>query len=752
MQARIAFPLLLIAFVSVSPVPCVAAQEAPAGEQPKQQITFPNDLEKIAEQARSLLKQLGDADFDTRDQAEQQLQRLAPLVRELLLEATNDSDAEIAFRAKTILGSLPKLNYTIADALGEPIPFALVRINVVKELREPPTTVPEERRGPDVERIERIERETFSDSQGQIGVPEFERGTVAIRIDQPNFGRALIEWRMPERQTVIRFPLVERSSEAFQRAVKGVVKDTEGKSISGASISGRSVRTPGMGLIEPMYPLGETLTGDDGSFAFYLPNKPSDERGKLIPPNSNYQLTISMPGDKSNAPVGGIYNNLKPASVVFSLENRVHRFTFETIDGIQPTEQQLRSEYAVLHETVENGNRVLTKLDMDSATKGIKLAPGKYNAYVVMKGHTINLQPVEVTKTSPEELLFKLPPVVTYKGRVVHGVTGEPMAGAIVVGYSASGGGTLAQLGRDDWEALRETALDASLDSPALRKLGKIYRIDGFTRSDDGGRFEITQPRDREFYGLIALAEDFVPFTISCFYLRPKLEADQGERKQTGKPLERDFMLFPAAKVIVKPVSEKKSFGVYPWWITADKDQPDWITRFHAATKETGGDYAYNGWMTINEEQPLYVPAGLKLKFRFEPSKHDDSAAPFVMPETIEMKQGETRNIGEIQFADTLRATVRVVNKDGTPLEGLVVRSLHDDERAWSLPHNTDASGEAFFGLNPNSTGKFRVGDPRPDEQGKPAETTFEVKDEPPAKPYQIQITDEQLQSLLEQK
>ena len=175
MQARISFPLLLFILAPALAFPCIASQEDTQADQEKPRITLPIDQEKITAVARTLLNQLGDADFEVRQQAEQELQRIAPLVRDLLLQATQDNDAEIAFRAETILGSLPKLNYTIADALGEPVPFAHVKINVVKESNEPAPIVPDGKRDANVQRIERIERETFSDSQGRIGVPEFER-------------------------------------------------------------------------------------------------------------------------------------------------------------------------------------------------------------------------------------------------------------------------------------------------------------------------------------------------------------------------------------------------------------------------------------------------------------------------------------------------------------------------------------------------------------------------------------------------
>ena len=78
-----------------------------------------------------------------------------------------------------------------------------------------------------------------------------------------------------------------------------------------------------------------------------------------------------------------------------------------------------------------------------------------------------------------------------------------------------------------------------------------------------------------------------MPFKIAGFYLK---------EKETGKILERDYSLFPMAKMIVQPVFEENvGLGsVSPRWLIDDNDQPDWLERFRDATNSTHGKFDYS--------------------------------------------------------------------------------------------------------------------------------------------------------------
>jgi hypothetical protein len=718
-----------------------AAQETV--EQPKNDVAEASSAsqpsaEEIRRRAEELILQLGDADYETRDLAEAELMKIAIVARDVLQKATENEDLEIAARAMNILSTLPEPSHTILDGVGNPIPFARVRIAITyRELSK--FTEPEKGK-PVSPQEKRVEFETMTDRNGRIGIETYEQARVVITVDSPQYGIAILQSASPERDIVLKFPLVHRESEAFKRAVKGQVFNSNEKPIGGAIVRCQSIRTPGQGLIDPEHPQGDVLTDAQGQFSIYMPSKKSTERGELIPLNSNFQLNISMPDSKTVPPVGGIYNNRQQARVVLSTEGMLRRFAFETIDHVDPTEQQLISEFQISYETQKDGQRVLSALDTVAATTGMRLVPGKYTAYRTVQGRTMNYQPIEVTETSHEKLTFKLPLPVTYRGRLVHGITGEPIQGGFVVGWSSSGNGRLEMLSDDDWQNLRELESDIDPDSDALKCVRACYGIQAFVRSEADGSFKLVQPPDRQFYGVMAFDEGMIPFAIPGFYL---------EDKATGKKLQRDYALFPAAKLMVNPIHEHGRLAVSPHWLLEADGQPAWIDRFLAATETTHGDFKYDGWMQLNELQPLFVPAGLKVRVRFR-TPYSDTIAPYTMPETIQLAVGETKELGEIRFQPTLLTLVRVVDKDGNPVEGIPVRRLQTEENSWSIAHNTDANGMAQFGLNPNSTGKFRAGESHGPGAVEPTIVDFVVKEIAPEKTFELKLSDEQIRTILQ--
>jgi hypothetical protein len=153
-------------------------------------------------------------------------------------------------------------------------------------------------------------------------------------------------------------------------------------------------------------------------------------------------------------------------------------------------------------------------------------------------------------------------------------------------------------------------------------------------------------------------------------------------------------------------------------------------------------------WLAMNELQPLYVPAGIKLRVRFD-SPYDDKWAPTITEAAMQLKAGATHEVGDLRFAPCLPATVRVVDKAGKPVEGLPVRRKYADGDSWCVAHNTDQDGQAFFHLRPNSQGQFWVSDlPGSPDAGKASNLygEFTIKDKSATEPFSITVNDEQIQ------
>lgn len=733
-----------ICFLSILPLACgtLLGQTEPAETA---------TADQLAARIEQLIRQLGDEEFKTREAASQELAKLGGRAREALEQATKSTDAEIASRAKAILAALPKLTHTIVDAIGQPIPLAEVTITLANSSPLTAAPLPKGALPPAPQPDEDAARTvaTLSEENGRIGIPETgpETGAVVtVTVRHPDYGQARIAVRSTAGNSNIQVPLVRSGTEAYKRAIRGELVAPDGKPVASAVIRCSDVRTPGEGLIEGTDPRGEVISDEEGRFTYYLP--PSDvrrsERGELIPVNSRFGLTFSVPANDAFVPWAGRYSNLEPVRIELPRATRTHRFRFEaTSGGILSDEQQLKNLRVQL-DRIENGERLLIDQGPDIATTSRKLLPGKYVAEAFLNGKTIAYLPLVITDDSPEELTFLLPHAITYRGRVVEGVTGEPVAGALVVGWSSTAYNNLAVLTGDDWKLLRETPSNPPLDHPAIALLRKHYGVQGLVRADGDGRFEIVRQPDQEFYGIMAFAEETIPYKVSVGSLKPneKHAIDTGE-----------FPLFPAARIVVRPVFGGDRLSVSPLWLPAEKDQPQWFSRFQAAGKSYEREFAYVHWLKLNEPQPVFVPAGIRLNVRFE-SPYNDQWAPALV-ENVLLEARATKEIGDLEFAANLPVTVRVVDSAGKPIEGIPVRQMQAGTNSWTVAHNTDAEGLARFFAQRNSQGRFWVSDLPGTQEERTAENlfgNFQVADSAPAQPFQITITAAQMKLLLGSK
>jgi len=718
--------------------------QTPIGESPpaiKQSVGAAKEshdpqAEERRAQIERLIGQLGDGRFDVREAATKSLTALGSRARAQLERATTNADLEIAFRAKAILEGLPKLTHTIVDALGLPIAQATVTVKVsnapptegdVSATADPPSTFT-----------------VSSEDDGRIGIPEIASGDVRVMVivQHPEYGSAQSAVETGEGKTVIQLPIVRRGTEAYRRSVSGQVVDPAGEPIAGAVVHCSEIRTPGEGLIQGKDPRGEALSDKDGRFTLYLPNEDTrSERGVLIPANSRYRLQITVPGNDSFFPMAGRYSNVEPVHIEVPRVTHFHRFRFEAVDGGWIHDEQQLRQVHVQYEGQQNGERMLIDLGNSAVREGRKLLAGRYAAQSFASGNAVEYLPLAVSDASPEELSFSLPHAVTYRGRVVDGVTGAPVADALVMGWNSTAHNNLALLTADDWKMLREVPSNPPLDHPAVRRLREFYGVQGLVRTDREGRFEIIRQPDQDFYGLMAFSENSVPFKVRVGPLKP----DSKHRVDAG-----EFPLFPAARIVVRPVFGGERLAVAPRWVPADAGQPEWYERFQNAGRSSDREFEYVHWLTLNESQPVLVPASIRLRVRFE-TPYDDKWDAAVV-EAIQLEPGATKEIGDLQFSATLPVAVRVIDRQGRSVEGVPVRQKYLGDNAWSVAHNTDRDGLAQFHAPRNSQGQFWVSDLPGPQELRFAEnllTRFKVGNESPASPFTITITDAQSTLLL---
>ena len=723
----------------------------PASQGPLFPTTFAPSLEereKLRSTIDALIPQLGAEKLETREKATRELQAISNYARAAIERAVNHANKEISRRAEMILSNFPKHTHVVVDVLGDPIQFAKVTLTIAPRsannanratiLDDLSATVP-------VEDAEARVVGDWTDEYGRIAVPQIEPGQLAchMQIQHSDYGLGRCEVLFWEPHHQLRLPFVPRNSELRHRALTGTIVDPDGNPVAGAVVTCDHVRTAGEGLINGAFPRGEVLTDEKGQFSLYLPNDNRDRsRGDIIPPNSRYHATITKPDDDSYFPVTGMFSNTEPVRIEIPKPTRLHRFRFEAAK-----ENWLEQPEHWMNLTVQrvDANRQSVRLDPRSLFRGRRVLEGTYIATFYNNGGAIRFEPLKINQDSPDDLIFRLPKAITYYGRVVHGMTGAAVPNAIVIGWNGTVRNNLALLSEDDWKLLDKTPSNPPLDHPAIKLLNKFYGIQGLVRADRDGRFEFVKQPDRDCYGLMAFDQNSVPFMVRIGSLKP----DANQRIDV-----LDFPLYPAAKVIVCPIFGGDRLPILPCWLPTKDDQPDWFSQFQAIKPGLDRDFEYVHWLTINERQPIHVPAGLQMRMRFE-SPYNDEWSPALIDKPFRLEAGTVTDLGELHFAASLPVEVQVMNSAGQPIEGFAVRRKHDSDGAWCVAHNTDERGKAFFHVHPNSTGEFRVTDLQGAKEITQAENLsakFTISEKPPNRPFRITLTEEQIAVLKKQK
>lgn len=545
------------------------------------------------------------------------------------------------------------------------------------------------------------------------------------------------------------------NSPEHARALKGRVVGPDGLPIPGAVVRCAHVRTPGEGLITAGAG-GSVTTDDKGNFVLYPidaagaarfdafdPLAKPRERGDLIPLNSRFGIEVEVPGDSSYFPLFADPTNNDFVILRLQRPEKARAFKYEAAGGGFQDRQKLgllslyyardaRSERHRLPERYRTGGRV---------------APGIYTAQL----DRIEFRPITVTADSPDELVFKLPPPVTYSGRAIDGATGKPLAGVFVIGMNGTGQYALSRLETEQWQKLSALPTNPRKDDPALTPVREMYTFELVTRTDDQGRFELVQPPEMgQTYGLVFFAKDRLPLVHRLYDTKPNAE---------GRATVADVPMFPAARVTLRPkwtppgdAPASSAPAVMPVWEPAAeaKIQPAWFAAFKSAADGGRRQFAHDAYLQVNHNQPVFVPAGVTLTLRLETPYHTLSS-PRDIPDVLKLDAGASQDLGDIGFEPNLKTIIRVTDEAGTPIEGVPVRWIDERHGVWSVVHNTDGKGEAEFYVRPRCVGRFGVIDLPGFNQGNlPPNLVvpFRAGDKPLDQPLPMQITRPQIELL----
>jgi hypothetical protein len=522
---------------------------------------------------------------------------------------------------------------------------------------------------------------------------------LAITISHPKYGSCFFSSQGEVLQTLtLQTPLVREGTPEALRAASGQILDLQNNEpVPNALISCSEVRTPGQGLINTQHQ-SYALTDALGQFRYYPQISPqySDQRGTLIPAHSQYHLQINALGPQDLLPENTTISNDEPAIIKMRSGIAFHRFEFVVDDSNSIPD--LSSVYVLY--TLPNQDRPRHTVPTRTIEEGGVIPLGTYYATARdNRGRELGLAPLKVTNESPEVLLFEPSPGQVYEGQVLHGITGQPVSGALVFCYSGTRSHSgLSSLTDDQWAVLNQCDQDEASRHAAYQYLGQFYTIQSLVPTDDQGHYSLRLKTGETTHSLIVCHQNYVAFKVPIHILK----SDEGQ-----PIIVHDVSLYPNAIISVTPVLPdvpNTNTSIMPRWIIDSGHNPSWALDLIPWVNwkyQNEGQFAYDGWMEANAANTIYVPAGVTLKLRLE-TPYNHQLDNLIIPTDIRLQPGENLDLGVWNIPEASPFYVNVIDSHGQPVEGLPLHQV-TRQNHYGVTYNTDESGNTTFYNTPGS-------------------------------------------------
>jgi hypothetical protein len=544
-------------------------------------------------------------------------------------------------------------------------------------------------------------------------------------VSDPNYGTALVEPydktevspREPLSLCVV--PLAVYRTPADARSIWGVVIDSDGTPIPGAVIACMRVFLVGRGEVRPYWPWpvqpnkeAKVLTNERGQFAMCLPLADGDGRlDRSIAVGMVYEVTITPPAELGCLPwrgrlAAGMGQTIVLEGTIGGSKKYEGMLAFEDERGPVTDPEKISLVNLVIRVRRPGFQPVAFGYHAGEWLEKSKLPFGMYEPTVEWDGKRYTFRPVYVTPESPEVIVFKpgriVPFETRYRGRVVHGANGDPIPGALIVPSPG-----LVMEGPDP-EAIRRLEQQSG---------GRIVRTDA------AGRFEMVLPivaQPGPEHTLTAIKEDYLLFEQQRAFFTPA--ADGGRpgsvefpTDSRGRVLLPEMKLFPAGALTIEPnvPGEHRGRRVRLDFLTASGNSASWLKDLWApAHRSSGGHVIHPKELAVGMRQTVYIPAYVTLTLRLQ--LPDDRYAPAFVEDVL-VGQGRSIDLGRIDFVRTMPVTVKVMDSQDNPLEGITVtcRVGRGNHAVGEAVTNTD--GLARLHVAMHSAGRFTVeyDDPR---------------------------------------
>ena len=618
---------------------------------------------------------------------------------------------------------LPKDKWCVfKDTLGNPIPKASV------EIFDGPEWRPDKSRPAGKVQL---------DEQGRLKPPllDPQLELCYFIVSHPDYGTALVEPRRFVRTegplASCTVPLGPKGTEADQRCIWGRVEDANGNGVSRAVIECRSLEIAGGGHISLISPYGSlrTITDPNGLFALLAPWG-ANGSSRPAPPRAKYAIQITAPKELGLQAYEGLLKageesviSLQPAE-----PNYLPAFVFYDESG-PVTEPQMLGPIRITVKKPDGSTWSPPTYDY-WLNLIRRFVPGRYYAEVDWNGKHYVFEPVDLTEQRPDTVVFKPQKIIqgrdiVFNGKVIHGITSQPIAGATVIWQASLHALNRSNLEPEQIEDILCISPELCMDEGKLAMLKESYARALLTiaQTDENGQYQITlaAPTISASATLAAIKENFLGAQQQLSYLAidTQAQADPARRlefepDQTGCVPVPPMKLFPAATIVIEPnvptsAGQTKN-SVRLNWFSFPGEKPDWFEAMGDYTypkKNQGASLFYKSTLLPNISQKIYVAAGLEMTIEIR-LLGQHQWGPIIIP-GVKLRQGQIVDLGKWEFGPTIKVTVKVIDPQQKPLEGVTVRQTKNG-LYWGQQAITNHQGVAIFCVPLYSEGDFVVG------------------------------------------
>jgi hypothetical protein len=351
--------------------------------------------------------------------------------------------------------------------------------------------------------------------------------------------------------------------------------------------------------------------------------------------------------------------------------------------------------------------------------------PGIYIVEAKWSGKYYIFEPVDLTTTRPETVIFKprnmRPLQVIYQGQVIHGLTREPIWGAVVIQGFYGARSDASQLEPEHWEALRSLSSKSNWNNPGVARLQTLFpttRQDKlqFAVTDREGRFRISveQGSSSVMDNILAIiAKDFLGIQLNPLNSGIPIPGfltfnERYKPDQNGVVSLPPLSMPPAATVRLHPVvpdsgTSSNATELRLFWTVEPQDAQNWFPEVEERTMHMMGMTVPKPLLRPNVNQTVYIPAGVSLTLKMMQLTNQSSMLPIDIG-PIKLNQGESKEFGHIEFKTAIEILIKAIDEKGSPVSRITITCVDGTHESSA---STDSGGTAKPLVTINSSGKI---------------------------------------------